>query len=355
MKITKIPGLGRFGVFIDDVDLANISDDQWMEIGKIHLESLVTIFRGIKIDPVTYYNLIRKWGDNRWNRPLLLYKKYGKPIKELFAKRLLDSDDLKDVLNYKRWEVDRNCPGMIYVTPKKDTKGRSMGIFGDGELYWHSNECADHTFTPAVSLMGIENMIGSSTGFCTTVDWYEKQTDSFKSELDEMVLIHNFRMTHTSFDDQKRLYLEHMMSYDDDQHTFYHQNTCPVDDSEFPLVIKSPGGITGLHYSINTIDRIKGMKKEESDKLLQKISKELFVEEYIYDHKYQSDTDLLLFDNSITLHNRSIENGSSPDRVGYRIQFDYDKLTGEQYQPFFQEEFQKIRNNGLEDIRIAMS
>jgi alpha-ketoglutarate-dependent taurine dioxygenase len=97
------------------------------------------------------------------------------------------------------------------------------------------------------------------------------------------------------------------------------------------------------------------MSKEESTKLLVKISEEIFTEEYIYDHKYQSDTDLLIFDNSITLHNRSIENGSAPDRLGYRIQFDYDKLIGKQYQPFFQKEFQEMRNTSMLELKSAMS
>jgi len=100
---------------------------------------------------------------------------------------------------------------------------------------------------------------------------------------------------------------------------------------------------------------IKGMNREESDKILSKISTELFIDEYIYDHKYQSDTDLLIFDNSITLHNRSIENGSAPDRLGYRVQFDYDKLIGKTYQPFFQKEFQELRSKNIDDLYFAMS
>jgi hypothetical protein len=39
MKVSKIPGLGRFGIFIDDVDFEHMSDDQWMEIGRLHLEN----------------------------------------------------------------------------------------------------------------------------------------------------------------------------------------------------------------------------------------------------------------------------------------------------------------------------
>ena len=43
MKITKIPGLGRFGVFVDDIDLFSISNEEWIEIGQLHMKSLVTI------------------------------------------------------------------------------------------------------------------------------------------------------------------------------------------------------------------------------------------------------------------------------------------------------------------------
>jgi alpha-ketoglutarate-dependent taurine dioxygenase len=356
MKINKIPGLGRFGVFIDDLDLNNITDEEWVEVGKIHLESLVTIIRCNKLDHLTYYNLMMKWGDNRWTRPLQLYKKYGKPIKELFSKRLLDANDLKDMLDYKRGDVDKKCPGMVRVTGKKNEKGQLLGVFGDGGLGWHSDGSADLAFTPGISLMGVESMIGSSTGFCTTVDWYEKQTESFRSELDEMVLINNFRTTHADFDDQNRLHIKYILEDDEVQKNVYHNNQCPIDDSEFPLVIQSPGGIKGLHYTVDTFDKIKGMSKSDSNKLLTKISKEIFTEEYIYEHKYQSNTDIMLFDNSITLHNREIKDSLiSHNRMAYRIQFDYDKLTGEQYRPFFQKKFQELRNENMKDLNIAMS
>ena len=355
MKVTKVPGLGRFGVYIDDVDLNTISDEEWMEIGKIHLESLVTIIRGNNIDHKTYYDLILKFGNPRWLRPLQLYRKYGKPVKEIFLKRLLDKEDRSDMLNDKRWVVDRKCPGMLRVTPKRDDKGRCIGIFGDNELYWHSNECGSPSFTPAVSLMGVQDMVGSTTGFCTTADWYEKQSDSFKSELNEMVVVHNFRTNPREYDDKNRLYMESSLSYDEVQNHYYENNQCPENNSRLPLVIKSPGGIKGLHYTPWTMDYIEGMSREESTKLLTQISAEIFTEEYIYDHKYQDDNDILLFDNSITLHNRSAEGEISPNRLGYRIQFDYDRLLGGEYQPFFQEEFIEKRVSDIKELHFAMA
>jgi hypothetical protein len=85
------------------------------------------------------------------------------------------------------------------------------------------------------------------------------------------------------------------------------------------------------------------------------MKKEIFVDKYIYKHWYQHDKDLLIFDNSIVLHNRELETESMPDRVGYRIQFDYDKLTGETYMPFFQDKYNQIKLNRLQLLREAIT
>ena len=75
MKISKIPGLGRFGTYIDDINFDHITDEEWMEIGKIHLQSLVTIIRAPKIYYETYYTRFLQWGTPRWNRPI--YSRYA--------------------------------------------------------------------------------------------------------------------------------------------------------------------------------------------------------------------------------------------------------------------------------------
>jgi len=342
MKISKIPGLGRFGTYIDDINFDHITDEEWMEIGKIHLQSLVTIIRAPKISYETYYTRFLQWGTPRWNRPIYFLQKYGKTLKEIVKEDLFDDEDKQIVAHSRNWQIDKRYPGMIRVTAKTDNKGRSLGVFSDGELLWHSNECADTAFTPGVALMGYESMTGSCTGFCTSTDWYEKQTEAFRSELDEMIVIHNYesrRLNPTYYEDQER---------------FYRSNMCPTPDSEVPLIIQSPGGIRGLHLGINTFDRVKGMSKEQSDKLFEKIKKEMISPEYIYEHWYQSDHDILIFDNSITLHNRKIENGTNPDRIGLRIQFDYDKLEPE-YNPFFQQQYNVTRQRRLDLLNYAMS
>ena len=45
MKISKIPGLGNYGVYVDDVDFNHNTDEEWMEIGQLYLKNLVVIIR----------------------------------------------------------------------------------------------------------------------------------------------------------------------------------------------------------------------------------------------------------------------------------------------------------------------
>ena len=342
MKISKIPGLGRFGIYIDDVNFDHMSDQEWQEIGQLHLQNLVTVIRAPRITPETYYKRFLEWGTPRWNRPIYFLQKYGKTLREIVKENLFDEEDKNIVAHSRNWQLDKRYPGMIRVTAKVDGRGRSLGVFSDGELLWHSNECADTAFTPGVALMGYESMGGSCTGFCTSTDWYETQSEAFRSELDEMIVVHNY--------ESRRL----NPVYFEDQEKFYRSNMCPTPDSEVPLVIQSPSGIKGLHLGINTFDCVKGMSKESSDELFAKIKKEMIADKYIYEHWHGTDHDILIFDNSITLHNRKLENGISPDRIGLRIQFDYDKLNPV-YDPFFQAEYNITRQKRLDLLTYALS
>jgi hypothetical protein len=224
---------------------------------------------------------------------------------------------------------------MLKVTGKRTKDGEPEGMFAEGELLWHSNESGTLTFSPGVSLLANSGVIGSATGFVTTTDWYESQSESFRSELDDMVLVHKF--TPGKINPGLR----------QDQDFIMYKNMCPVDGVRIPMVIQSPGGIRGLHYSINTVDHVDGMSKTESDQLFERINKELFSDTVIYDHWYQNDTDLCLFDNSITLHRRL---GGITNRLCYRIQYDYTHLQAQSYVPYFQKSFAKQYRKEIHEI-----
>lgn len=342
MKISKIPGLGNYGIFIDDVDFEHITDDEWIEIGKLHMKNLVTILRDCNLHWTNQADWCMKWGDTRYGVRYNLVKKYqGITFSE--ALRMSIADDprideidkvrLRSIANMQ--EISKEGKHVMRVTGKRDNKGNPLGMFAEGELLWHSNESGTLTFTPGVALLGSENVVGSATGFLQTADYYEDMSESFRSELDEMILIHKF--TPGKINPGLRLEQDEVM----------HANMCPVDGTEIPMVIQSPGGIKGLHYSINTVDSIKGMSKTESDKVFAEINKHLFVDKYIYDHWYKNNGDFLLFDNSITLHRRL---GDIKNRLCHRIQHDYSILQDDFWQPYFQKSFADLYVEEIEDF-----
>ena len=346
MKITKIPGLGRFGIFVDDLDFNNLSDDEWYELGQQHLNNLVTIIRNVKLTPAEYETWASKWITARGVTGYRLLKKYkANTIGEIFFKEDLSDVDQEDldwfntIINYMPREEGGEATSMLRVTGKKDEQGNPLGMFAEGELLWHSNESGNLIFAPAVSLLGYEGVVGSATGFVTTPDWYEEQTESFRSELDEMIILHKFTPGRINPGLRK------------EQDLIMYRNMCP-EPSEIPLVIQSPNGIKGLHYSVNTINSIKGLTQAESDKIFEHINKTLFVDKYIYDHWYAQDNDLCFFDNSITLHRRL---GGITNRLCYRIQGDYEKITSKFVNPYFQEPFASKYKTDLDDFKNLLS
>ena len=103
---------------------------------------------------------------------------------------------------------------------------------------------------------------------------------------------------------------------------------CPFPNTEIPMVIQSPAGIKGLHYSFNTVTG------SNNDRLLTEVKKGL--EKYTYDYWWENDDDLLIFDNTIVQHRRL---GETADRLCLRYQFDYTYLQDDLYQPYLQEPY----------------
>ena len=354
MKVSKIPGLGRFGIIIDGLDLATVSADQWIEIGQLHLQNLVTIIRNANCTKDRFAELVTKFGDPRYVVRMVskFREKYNKSSDWVHQKLLEDSElidqDDRNTFKISKAVTEVTNDGIVIgrVAGGYDDEGNPRGFFSDGELLWHSNESGTLTFTPGLALLGYTKTIGSATGFLTTPDYYESVSESFRSELGEMTVLHRFipgKMNPGLRADMDRAMKDNMV---------------PEDDTEVPMVIKSPGGITGLHFPVHTVHRIKGMSKKDSDAVFEEISKNLLVDKYIYDHWYKNDNDLLLFDNSITLHRRL---GNIDGRTCYRLPHDYTHLQDGPYLPYHQPEIAKryskeireaIKTTGIRNFKL---
>ena len=178
-------------------------------------------------------------------------------------------------------------------------------------------------------------MCDSATGFMVSTPYYYSLSESFRSELDEMVLIHNFQDGKINVEGENNL---------------LYKNMCPEPDTEIPLVIQSPGGIKGLHFPYNTTTRIKDYPIEESVRLLNEIRWGL--DKYTYDYWWENDDDLLIFDNSITQHRRL---GDTSNRLCHRYQFDYTYLVKKRYQPYNQEPFISRYKEKMETVSLTFS
>ena len=329
----KVSSKHPYAVFIDDVDFNEMTDDLWMEIGKIHMSNLVTIIRNCNVPHKDISKWTKKWGPNRYSGMYFLslhYPEYS--AKEIIMMALKDNPIIapahRDLVK-NRFKT-KGPSGTQRVTDMRDKLGDHTGIFPDGELKWHSNEAGNHIFAPGVALLGVQNMVGSCTGFLETATYYENISESFRSELDDMIMIHKYKPGALHVKDLGKQ--DEMMRF----------NMHPEDESHLPMVIQSPGGIKGLHYSINTVDGVVGMSKQESDKLFERLNKELMP--YVWDHWYENDNDWLFFDNSITNHRRL---GEVNNRLGLRIQHGYENIQIENYNPYFQEEHAKIYDDRL--------
>ena len=330
MKITKIPGFGNYGEYIDDLDFAHLSEEEWLEIGRRHLKCLLTVIRNPKgLTKDGYLERIDQFGpDYSSGMPLVLAKKYGRPVymNDIKTQKGIDKEDLEYLLARKNM-MERTEKGNMLprVTGLKDDKGRMLGSFDSGDLGWHSNESSQLTLAPEVSLWGNQYMVGSATGFVQTADYYESVSNSFRSELDEMIIVHTYKegaISPAEFDNVEFRKL-------------IHANFCPVDGAETPLVMTNPGGVRGLHYTVNSTHSIKGMTQEESNKIFKQIDDALFTDKYMYLHYYEYDNDLLLFDNCITLHNRLKGN---VNRKAYRLQYMPYNLMDDAWYPYDQPE-----------------
>lgn len=314
MKVSKIPGLGRFGAFIDDLDLKNISDEEWMELGRLHLEQKVTIIRNTNVTPREFELLMMKWG---LRSNLFFYRM----VRDFILDRKEFTEEDKILIKYgeimRPSEIHPNTR-LTKITSMADEDGNQTGIYGRGLLNWHTDEGGQLAHTPNTSILGYKDMVGSSTEFCSTVDWYENQSESFRSELDDMIAVHELQIDKLS-PDYKKVNDE---KTSEEIYLFSLKTICP-EPNELPLIMVGPGGHKGLNHSSGTLIGIKGMSKIESDKLLDYIEKTLFVPENIYEHHYVNDNDLLLMDNTTTTHRRV--NGSDT-RLAYKIHQDYSKL-----------------------------
>lgn len=346
MKISRIPNFGSFGVYVDDINMDTMTEEQWMELGRLFVKELVVVFRNINITKSQYADWMPKWGPLKANIRMQFHKKYGSDFDATRPETWVGiSEQDRLWLETRATKLEETGDGrfLTRVYGGKTASGEAGGYFSHGEVHWHSNESSALNFSPGVSLLGWEHMSDSATCFLQLVDLYEEVSESFRSELNEMVLIHEYvpgRLNENEHTDHG-LAVSMKMAF------------CPVDGSETPLVCTAPNGRRGLRYTVNSRARIKGMTDEQSQKVFEELDRLAFNDKWIYNHWYQgSQRDLLLFDNSVTLHKRI---GGHPERKAFRMQFDLSPCLDVPWRPWQHlPEYEKIYSDEVKQMVEVM-
>lgn len=327
MKVSRIPNFGSFGVYVDDIDMNQMNDEQWEKLGRLFVDELLLIFRNITINKEQFLDWVPKWGPLKSNVRMSFYKKYGQDFdaRDPSTWDIVDDED-RQWLETRSSQLEETSDGryLSRVYGRRDENGVPLGYFSAGEVHWHANESSNLIFSPGVALLGWEEMQNSATCFVQTVDLYESLEDSFRRELDEMILVHEYipgRMNENEHTDPN-LQLHMKKAF------------CPVDGSETPLVLTAPNGRKGFRYTVNSTAHIKGMSEAEAQKVFDRLDKLVFDQKWIYEHWYQQGRkDLLCFDNSVTLHKRL---GGEEGRKGFRQQFDLSPMMDVPWEPWKQ-------------------
>ena len=63
MKITPIQELKGYGVFVDGLDFAHLTREEWMDLGKLHMNQLVMVIRNTGLKRHHFHKVMKMWGN----------------------------------------------------------------------------------------------------------------------------------------------------------------------------------------------------------------------------------------------------------------------------------------------------
>ena len=292
LKVTKA---GNVGVNID-CDISKLSEQDYQDINEIYLDNLLITFTNQEFLSVPFAKLVRKMGTFA-NHKQMLWIKNGEN-----KGRRVHTDPFDYAGPDDEYLIQR-------VTGEKSKKGLATGIFGNGELDWHSNMNGDMDRARGVALQGAWHCENTHTAFMDTVKAYDDLPDDIKERCEAVVGHYEYAPENWAKGvPAPQLNMMKGMGLVDHKYTM-------------PLVHKGFNGKKGLyfHYHNNCVFPT---DPELKDILMQ----HCFQDKYCYSHKWHPG-DIVISDQVLTLHKRVEWN---PDivakRVLHRITFHYDNM-----------------------------
>lgn len=205
---------------------------------------------------------------------------------------------------------DPDHPEIFKVSGERDDKGNRIGMFGDGELGWHSNGNSRHLIDKIlIGLYCVKGDPNTTLSICNTSQPYYDMSEDEREYYESIKIKIKFK-NHT------------MYSLDDD-------------DPELEFMSKNRGSIRPL-IGIHPHNDLKyfyfpyhficgaweGKKKVDHEPIIEKLIPKIFKSTYQTHHIFQPG-DLLFMDQFTSLHRRTPVMGP---RLLWRVASDYKRL-----------------------------
>jgi alpha-ketoglutarate-dependent taurine dioxygenase len=296
VKVEKL----NAGILID-CDISNLTEQDYQDINELYLDHLLITFKNQPFQTIPFAKLINKMGSfANWNQ--MLWKQDGTNL----AKQ-----EYVDPATFNG--ADNDYP-LQRVTGEKTDKGLATGIFGNGELDWHSNMNGDMDRARGVALQGAWHSENTHTAFMDTVKAYDDMSDELKERC-EGVIGHYEYAPENWAKGVPTPQLQLMKGFGMVDHRY-----------TMPLVNKGFNGKKGLYFHFHN-----NCKFREDKELKQVLMDHCFQDKYIYNHRWNKG-DIVISDQVLTLHKRvEWEPEIIAKRVLHRITFHYDNMVDDYF------------------------
>jgi alpha-ketoglutarate-dependent taurine dioxygenase len=267
------------GCEVYDIDLN--SNEEILEFGKLCASQCIVLVDQ-NISTTRLNDVMIQWGNpsrspiHNW---ILEGKLEGRHWREILLSLGYVNKDTKDLA------------AVSTVSYKKDDKNRPQGLFANGELDWHSDQCAFDDAQRIIGLQSVSDTENSQTTFLCTHDAYEGLSSDMKSMVKELYVKHKWR--------------DNVMApgLNKVQTLLIHYNMVPLNGMETRLYSETLTGLTGMKLPTHSFDGFVGMSLAESNRVLSILKQAVMKDQYVYTQNW-ADGQVVFMDQEITLHAR---------------------------------------------------
>lgn len=288
---------GSIGCEVYDIDLT--SDEEILELGKLVADQCV-VFIDQATETKRLYDIMTQWGDP--SRALI----HNYIISQRISGR--HWRDLLLHLGYINNGMGELAGAVSRVSYLKDNRGRPQGIFSNGELDWHSDQCAFDDAPRTIGLMSVSDTDRSQTQFMPTHDQFLSLSSDMQSMVKELIVKHKWREGDEG--------CAPGLNYE--QTLIIHYNGVPLDGMETRLYSETVTGRPGIKFPHFNFDGFVGMSDSESWKLYNELKRHIYDDRFVYTQNWQ-DGQIVFMDQEITLHKRPTNVLDGDRRMMHRV------------------------------------